>query len=85
MQQWILGSTSWKSMSSWHRKLFQGFSTFIVLALEVRLKAGGTQFGMEIFVASEDGGASTIFNGFSKNAVAVRVIANEKIIVAMAG
>jgi hypothetical protein len=67
------------------QKLFQGFSTFIVKALEVGLKAGGTQFGMEIFVASKDGGASTIFDGSGKNVVAVIVIANEQIIVAMAG
>jgi hypothetical protein len=81
--------------SGWHKlevnvflvqKLFQGFSTFVVKALEAGLKAGGTQFGgMEIFVASEDGGASMILDGFGKNTVAVIVIAKEQIIVAMAG
>jgi hypothetical protein len=80
--------------SRWHKlevdvflaqKLFQGFGTFIVKALEAGLKAGGTQFDMEIFVAGQDGGASAIFDGFSKNAVAVIVIAYVQIIVAMAG
>ena len=65
------------------QKLFQGFGTFVVKALEAGLKASGTQFGMDGFVAIEDGGASAIFDGFGKNAVAVIVVAYKQIIVAM--
>jgi hypothetical protein len=67
------------------QKLFQGFGTFVVKALEAGLKASGTQFGMDGFVAIKDGGASAIFDGFGKNAVAVIVVAYKQIIVAMAG
>jgi hypothetical protein len=57
-------------------ELFQSCGTFIVETLEERTQSGGAQFGMDDLKSGKDGVACAIFDGFSKDAVAVVVINN---------
>jgi hypothetical protein len=54
--------------------LFEGFSAFVVEALESWVKAGHEEGGMKSLESSQDGGTSAIFNGFGKDGIAVIVV-----------
>jgi hypothetical protein len=65
--------------------LFQRLGTFIHKELETWVQASSEEGGMQLNVASKDGGTSVILEGFGKDCVAVIVIDKQKVVVAIAG
>jgi hypothetical protein len=63
--------------------LLGGSSAFVVEALEVWVEASSEEGGMELLVSSQDGGASAIFDGFGKDGIAVVVVDEQQVVVAM--
>ena len=53
--------------------------------MEAGPEAGGAQLGVECLVAGKDGGARVVLDGFGKDAIAVVVVEDQQVVVAMAG
>jgi hypothetical protein len=66
------------------QELFEGGGTFVVEALELGAKAGGAEALVEGFVASKDGGGSAAGDGLRQDAIAVVVVEDNHIIIAVA-
>lgn len=66
------------------KELLEGGGTFVVEALELGAKTGGAESMVEGLVASKDGRGGAIGDGLSQNAVAVVVIEDNHIVIAVA-
>jgi hypothetical protein len=67
------------------KKFFQCDGALVVESLELGTEAGGGEGGMELLVAGEDDGAGAVPEGLGEDGVAVVVVEDKQIIVAVAG
>jgi hypothetical protein len=66
-------------------ELFSGDGTLVVKVLEAWAEAGGTKFGMEGLIAGKYGSSGTCLDGGGEDAVAIKVVEDEEVVIAIAG
>jgi hypothetical protein len=63
-------------------ELFECSRAFVVKSLKEWTKASCTQSGVKNLVTGEDGSGTAILDGFRQDAVAIKVIDNDEVVVA---